>query len=68
MYDGGTKAIADLLKFRPELPALMPKQVAKVWNAEYGERFLEGLRKVGLEIPEAEPRRLKKYQRLLPHR
>jgi hypothetical protein len=46
-------AAAELVKFRPELPALMRKQVAKVWNAEYGERFLEGLRKAGLEIPEA---------------
>ncbi|MBV9340717.1 MAG: protein kinase [Acidobacteria bacterium] len=52
--EGGAKAAADLVKFRPELPALMRKQVAKVWNPEYGERFLEGLRKAGLEIPEAE--------------
>ena len=51
--DGGAKAVADLVKFRPELPAIMPKQAAKVWNPEYGARFLEGLRKVGLEIPEA---------------
>jgi len=55
--DGSTKAVAELLKFRPELPALMRKQVAKVWNAEYGERFLEGLRKAGLEIPEADAAR-----------
>jgi TolB-like protein/class 3 adenylate cyclase len=48
--DGGAKAVADLIKFRPELPAIMRKQVAKVWNPEYGERFLEGLRKAGLEI------------------
>ena len=48
--EGGAKAAAELVKFRPELPALMRKQVAKVWNAEYGERFLEGLRKAGLEI------------------
>jgi TolB-like protein/Tfp pilus assembly protein PilF len=47
------KAAADMVKFRPELPALMRKQVAKVWNEEYGERFLEGLRMAGLEIPEA---------------
>ena len=51
--EGGAIAAAELVKFRPELPALMRKQVAKVWNAEYGERFLEGLRKAGLEIPEA---------------
>jgi TolB-like protein len=51
--EGGAKAAADLVKFRPELPAIMRKQVAKVWNAEYGERFLEGLLKAGLEIPEA---------------
>ena len=50
--EGGAKAVADLLKFRPELPAIMRKQVAKVWNPEYGERFLEGLRKAGVEIPE----------------
>jgi len=51
--EGGAKAAAELVKFRPELPALMRKQVAKVWNPEYGERFLDGLRKAGLEIPEA---------------
>jgi TolB-like protein/Tfp pilus assembly protein PilF len=51
--DTAAKAVAELLKFRPELPALLRKQVTKVWNAEYGERFLEGLRKAGLEIPEA---------------
>jgi TolB-like protein len=50
--DGGARAAADLLKFRPELPAVMPRQVAKVWNAEYGALFIEGLRKAGLEIPE----------------
>ena len=52
--EGGARAAADLLKFRPELPAIMRKQVAKVWNPEYGERFLEGLRKAGIEIPEAQ--------------
>jgi len=49
--EGGEKAAAELVKFHPELPALMRKQVAKVWNPEYGERFLEGLRKAGLKIP-----------------
>lgn len=49
--DGGAKAVAELVKFRPELPGLMRKQVAKVWNADYGERFLEGLQKAGMEIP-----------------
>lgn len=51
--DTAAKAVADLLKFRPELPAIMRKQVAKVWNPEYGQRFLEGLQKAGLEIPES---------------
>ena len=51
--EGGARAVSDLLKFRPELPAIMRKQVAKVWNFEYGERFLEGVRRSGLEIPEA---------------
>ncbi len=50
--EGGAKAVADLVKFRPELPALMRTQVAKVWNPEYGERFIEGLSNAGLEIPE----------------
>jgi len=48
--DVAAKAAADLVKFRPELPALMPAQVAKIWNTEYGGRFLEGLRKAGLDI------------------
>ncbi len=52
--EGGARALADLVKFRPELPAMMRKQVAKVWNREYGERFLEGLRRAGLEVPEAD--------------
>jgi TolB-like protein/cytochrome c-type biogenesis protein CcmH/NrfG len=51
--DNGAKAVAELMKFRPELPALMRNQVAKIWNLEYGERFLDGLRKAGMEIPEA---------------
>ena len=51
--NGAAKAADDLLKFRPELPAAMCKLVEKAWNPEYGERFLEGLRKAGLEIPEA---------------
>ena len=50
--EGGARAVADLVKFRPELPPLMRKQVAKVWTPEYGERFLEGLRKAGLEVPD----------------
>ena len=54
--EGGAKAAADLVKFRPELPAIMLKQAAKVWNPEYGERFIEGLRKAGLEIPQKEIR------------
>jgi TolB-like protein len=49
--DQGAKAVRDLLKFRPELPALMRQQVAKIWNPEYGERFLDGLREAGLGIP-----------------
>jgi TolB-like protein/Tfp pilus assembly protein PilF len=51
--DAGAKAVAELVKFRPELPPLMRKQVAKVWNAEYGARFLEGLSKSGMDIPAA---------------
>jgi len=53
--DGETaaKAAAELLKFRPELPAMLRRQVAKIWNPEYAERFLDGLHKAGIEIPEA---------------
>ncbi len=51
--DQGSAAVRDLLKFRPELPALMRKQVGKIWNPEYGERFIDGLRKAGLDIPAA---------------
>ncbi len=53
-HDTAAKAIAELIKFRPELPALMRKQAAKVWNSEYGERFLDGLRNAGLEIADEE--------------
>ena len=51
--DAGAKAVAELVKFRAELPPLMRKQVAKVWNPAYGDRFIEGLQKAGLEIPDA---------------
>ncbi|HUJ39332.1 MAG TPA: protein kinase, partial [Candidatus Acidoferrales bacterium] len=47
------KAVGEFLTTRPDLPAVMRNQVAKVWNAEYGERFNEGLRKAGVEIPPA---------------
>jgi TolB-like protein/Tfp pilus assembly protein PilF len=54
--DGETaaKAAGELLKFRPELPSLMRKQVAKVWNPEYSERFIDGLRKARLDIPDTQ--------------
>lgn len=47
----GARAVEDLLKVRPDLPAIIPSQVNKVWNPEYGERFLEGLSKAGMHIP-----------------
>jgi TolB-like protein/Tfp pilus assembly protein PilF len=49
--DGGAKAIAELLKFRPEMPGIIRKQVEKVWNDEYAEHFLEGLQIAGLDVP-----------------
>ncbi|MBZ5706430.1 MAG: protein kinase [Acidobacteriia bacterium] len=52
--DTAAKAVRDLLKVRPDLPAIMRTQVEKVWDPEYGERFLDGLRKAGLEIPDTE--------------
>ena len=51
--ESAAKAVRDFLKVRPDLPAVMRNQVAKVWDAEYGERFNEGLRKAGVEIPPA---------------
>jgi tetratricopeptide (TPR) repeat protein len=53
--EGGAKAVSELMKFRPELPGLMRKQVAKIWNPEYGARFIDGLRKAGLEVPAPSP-------------
>ena len=57
--EGGARAVSDLLKFRPELPAIMCKQVAKVWNPEYGARFLDGLRKAGVVISDVQTTSLK---------
>jgi len=51
--DAAAKAVREFLKVRPDLPAIMRNQVAKVWDPEYGERFNEGLRKAGVEIPPA---------------
>ncbi|HEX8818014.1 MAG TPA: protein kinase [Terriglobales bacterium] len=51
--ESATQAAAELLKFRPELPGSVRKLAERAWNAEYGEQFIAGLRKAGMEIPEA---------------
>jgi TolB-like protein/Tfp pilus assembly protein PilF len=48
--DRAGKALRDLLKLRPALGATASKDFAKWWNPEYVERFIDGLRKAGLEI------------------
>jgi len=51
-YDQAAKALRELLRMRPDIASILRSQAAKVWNPEYSDRFLEGLRKAGLEIPE----------------
>jgi TolB-like protein/Tfp pilus assembly protein PilF len=50
--DKAAKALRELLRMRPDIASIVRLQAEKVWNPEYGERFLEGLRKAGLEIPD----------------
>ncbi len=48
--DGAAKALRDLLKLRPDFADTLRREVAKWWEPEYGKRFIDGLRKAGLEI------------------
>jgi TolB-like protein len=45
-----TKAMHDLLKLRPDFAVSARASFEKWWNPEYIERFIDGLRKAGLEI------------------
>jgi TolB-like protein/cytochrome c-type biogenesis protein CcmH/NrfG len=44
------KALRELLKLRPDFAATIGKDVEKWWEPEYGEQFIDGLCKAGLEI------------------
>jgi TolB-like protein len=43
-----------LAEVSPRTPRLDAQASSKVWNPEFGERFLDGLRKAGLDIPAAQ--------------
>jgi TolB-like protein/Tfp pilus assembly protein PilF len=47
------KALQDLLALRPDFAAAARQEYAKWYDSELIEQLLEGLRKAGLEIPEA---------------
>jgi tetratricopeptide (TPR) repeat protein len=53
--DAAAKALQALLKLRPDFADTICKEVEKWWNPDYGERFIDGLRKAGLEIEGEEP-------------
>lgn len=44
------KAVRDLLKLRPDFCTTIHNELRKWFDAEYRERFIDGLRKAGLEI------------------
>jgi TolB-like protein/tRNA A-37 threonylcarbamoyl transferase component Bud32 len=51
--DAASKALADLLKLRPDFAATMREDFTKWWQPKWAEPVIDGLRKAGLEIPEA---------------
>jgi len=56
-HENAAKAVRELLRLRHDFASIVLWQTKKVWEPEYGERFLEGLRKAGLSITDgtAEP-------------
>jgi TolB-like protein/tetratricopeptide (TPR) repeat protein len=49
--DAAKKAVRELLRLRPDFAAKGRRVFEKWFNREYIERFVQGLRKAGLEIP-----------------
>ncbi len=49
-------AVQDLLAIRPNFPAQVQQELAKLWQPELASQMLADLRKAGLEIPEKETR------------
>jgi adenylate cyclase len=49
--DAAGKALLELLRLRPDFAATVRAEFAKWWTPEYGELFIDGLRKAGLEVP-----------------
>jgi hypothetical protein len=45
------RALHELLRMRPNFAALVRAEFAKWWTADHAENFIDGLRKVGLEVP-----------------
>jgi tetratricopeptide (TPR) repeat protein len=48
--DAASKAVRELLKLRPDFAAAARADIEKWWAPEYVERFLDGLRKAGLDV------------------
>ena len=48
--DAASKALRALLKLRPDFADTIRSDVEKWWEPDYGRRFIDGLRKAGLEI------------------
>ena len=49
-HEAAGKAVRDLLKLRPDFCTTIHNELRKWFDAEYRERFIDGLRKAGLEI------------------
>jgi len=52
--DAATKAVRELLKLSPDFVSVARKVIEKWWEPEYIERMIDGWRKAGLEIADAE--------------
>jgi TolB-like protein len=48
--DAAGRAVRDLLKLRPDFAARVREDIEKWWDPEYVERFIDGVRKAGLDV------------------
>ncbi len=51
--DAAGKALQALLKLRPDFADTIGREVEKWWAPDYGKHLIDGLRKAGLEMPDA---------------
>ena len=49
-HEAAGKALRDLLRLMPDYAAIAREDLGKFWNPDLVEHYVDGLRKVGLDI------------------